>query len=134
MAEKKKQQDESAKDDLSGATGQEAQQQGREYPSRHITMKVCRGTPPLPGWIRVGDEHDGNNCGGDPTNPYDYNIWILENYADNTIYPVGRVISVCADSPTPQGWVDVNYYWTYTGCGHPSSPSFKNMKDIKRVQ
>jgi hypothetical protein len=97
-------------------------------PTSLETQKVCSGTQ-LAGWIKVDDEWNPAKCGS-PT-AIVYNVWTIARYET---MPVGTVMSVCANAPTPPGWAKIDDEWSPTKCGHPSSSRVNNIKRIKRMQ
>lgn len=63
--------------------------------------QVCRAAPTPRGWIAVDYMVLEREC---PRSPGDrgFNGAVLEYYSDR---PAGSVMVICADEPTPDGWI-----------------------------
>ena len=91
---------------------------------------VCRGAAIPKGWILVDDLRDSNQCDGkNPAAVKSYNVWAVEKYEGR---PSGTVITVCAASPTPEGWTMVDVYRAKELCGHPDELFGLNVKRIRK--
>ena len=92
---------------------------------------ICRGATVPPGWIVTDDIRDREMCGGEnPAMLNAYNVWVIKRY-DNR--PAGSLMDVCANTPTPAGWVLVDVFRARDVCGRPESPFAVNVKRIRRA-
>jgi hypothetical protein len=91
---------------------------------------VCRGADIPNGWIVTDDIRDPQLCGGDnPAVLNAYNVWVIKRYDNRS---PGTVMDVCANTPTPSGWVLIDVFRSRDICGHPDNPFVVNVKRIRR--
>ena len=91
---------------------------------------ICRGAVVPSGWIVTDDIRDRQLCGGEnPATLNTYNVWVIKRYDRR---PAGAVMDVCANEPTPAGWVLVDVFRSKDVCGHPENPFAVNVKRIRR--
>ena len=91
---------------------------------------VCRGAAIPKGWILVDDLRDSGQCDGhNRAAVRQYNVWAVEQYEGRSS---GTVITVCAATPTPEGWSLVDVYRSRELCGHPDELFGLNVKRIRK--
>jgi hypothetical protein len=92
---------------------------------------ICRGAPVPAGWIVTDDIRDRERCGGENVATLNaYNVWVIRRH-DNR--PAGSTMDVCANNPTPAGWMLVDVFRSREVCGHPENPFIVNVKRIRRT-
>lgn len=92
---------------------------------------ICRGASVPAGWIVTDDIRDRQLCGGEnPATLNAYNVWVIKRFDR---LPIGSLMDVCANTPTPGGWVLVDVYRSKDVCGHPENPFVVNVKRIRRT-
>ena len=91
---------------------------------------ICRGAAVPSGWLVTDAIRDRQLCSGDnPATLNAYNVWVIKRY---DIRPAGFMMDVCANTPTPPGWVLVDVFRSKDVCGHPENPFVVNVKRIRR--
>lgn len=69
--------------------------------ARLDTRRACRSDPVPVGWVAVAYLQVGDECPHQDS--ADYNGVLLEQYTGRA---PGSTLVICADQPTPRGWVD----------------------------
>jgi hypothetical protein len=76
---------------------------GRSYETRNLVERVCRTAAVPRGWIAVRYEAAApGQCPRTGTRDEEYAVALIARYNEK---PVGSLMVVCADQPTPRNWL-----------------------------